>query len=51
MYDDHVRKVREKEEQVKVRAREEKERKRKRRKKLVELMKAKKEGNIHLRSV
>lgn len=48
-YDDHVRKAREEEEERKIRAREEKEKKRKRREKIVELMKAKNEGdhNIH----
>ena len=50
-YDDHVRKAREEEEERKVRAKEEKERKRKRREKLVQLMKAKKEGNHPLTKI
>ena len=40
-----MQKAREKEEQLKTRAKEEKERKRNRRKKIVELIKAKKEGD------
>ena len=43
-YDDHVQKARDEEEEEKVRAKEEKERKRIRREKILEFMKAKKEG-------
>ena len=47
-YDDHVQRAREEEEMEKTRVKEEKERKRLRRKKIVELIKAKKEGQSSL---